>query len=141
MQNNRLAPDHFFRLADARNRDYRQDQYVALLEAAPQTEKAALAILRTVHHRQETSRRRDRKWTVQPDLTFDPIAPQGEDTDGHIVAALSCLPLEDQDIISQHIIEGMSLRDIAKQQGVSKDCIRKRYDHAKQKLQALAQKE
>jgi hypothetical protein len=53
---NRLAPDHFLHLADARNEDYRQDQYLILLESAPQTEREALALLKTVHHRQETSR-------------------------------------------------------------------------------------
>jgi len=133
--NKTLPADHFLRLCDARNEDHRQDQYVALLQGAPQSEREALALLRTVHHRQETSRRRERKRTVQ--LSFDPVAPQSIDSDGHMVSALSRMAFDEQAIINDHVVSGMSFRVIAKQQGVSKDSIRKRYDHAKKKLQAL----
>jgi RNA polymerase sigma factor (sigma-70 family) len=134
MESNKLLNDHFLHLADARDgTDQKQDQFLALLEAAPQTEAEALAILSTVHHRHERSRRNTKQRTCQ--LNFDPIAPQKEEDTGALVSALDLLPDKDQNIIRDHVLDGLSFVEIARQEGISKSGAAKRYTVAKRHLE------
>ena len=138
MPNSTLPADHFLHLANSRNEDDRQEQYLALLEAAPQTLESAEAVLSALHHRQEWNRRQHKKRFIP--LSFDPIAQQTPDNDGDLMSALNLLSPADQKLIRDHVIEENSLRAIGKRDSVSKDTIRKRYDLAKEKLIALTPK-
>src|ERR1700677_626570 len=115
----------FLYLADSiRNEDSRQDAYLILLERQPQTKAEAELILSSLHHRTEWNRRQDRKRNVQ--LTFNPPATQVEWDDGVAVAALDRLPDADRHLIEEHVLEGLTLRQMATKAGVSKDTIAKR---------------
>lgn len=119
--------------------DERQDAYLALLEADPKTETDALDILSKSHHRAEYQSRMDRQRSLP--LLCEPATSARPAPNGPAVAALESLPDEDRQLITDHVLNGTSLRAIAKAAGVSKDTIRKRYDRAKQKLAALVQKQ
>jgi len=138
MPNSTLPANHFLYLANSRNEDDRQEQYLALLEAAPQSLESAEAVLSALHHRQEWNRRQHKKRFIP--LSFDPIAKQSRNDDGDLVTTLNLLSPADQKIIRDHVLEENSLRAIAKRESVSKDTIRKRYDLAKAKLIALTPK-
>ena len=122
-----------------RNLDERQEAFLALLEEQPDSEQAAKDILSRLHHRTEYKERHSRRLTKGKilQLNFDPIAPEHDDNDGEVMAALDLLPPTLRHVIEEHVIEGESLRDIAKREGVSKDTIRRRYDRAAEKLSHL----
>ena len=127
-------------LADSiRNRDERQDAYLAILDGQPDSEEAARLILSRLHHRTEYSERQSRRHTKGKvlQLNFDPVAPEPDDNDGEAMAALDRLPADLRAVIEEHVIEGVSLRDIAKREGVSKDTIRRRFDQAADRLRQL----
>ncbi|WP_263377737.1 sigma-70 RNA polymerase sigma factor region 4 domain-containing protein [Granulicella paludicola] len=126
-----LPNDHFFSLCDARDEDAKQDQYLALLEAQPQSEADARAILKTLHHRHERARRNRRKRGIQ--LDFDPPAPQIERYE-EVTLAISSLSAEEGLLIEQHVFEEMSLRSIADHSGVPRETLRRRYNNIKAKL-------
>ena len=54
-----------------------------------------------------------------------------------MIAALDCLSGSDRELIEVHVIDEESLRDIAKERGLSKDAMRKRYNIAASKLKEL----
>jgi RNA polymerase sigma factor (sigma-70 family) len=131
-----LPNDHFFSLCDARDEDARQDQCLALLEAQPQSEADARAILKTLHHRHERTQRRGRI-TIQ--LEFDPVAPQQDDERGAVASALDRLSGPDQDIIRAHVINEEPLCEIASRLGISRETAWRRYSRAKKKLAAMCE--
>lgn len=128
----------FLHLADSiRNPDHRQNALLALLEAQPATEAQAVAVLSCLHHKEESIQRRYRKRNMQ--LNFDPIAPQHDPCDGKMIAALDRLSGPDRELIEAHVLDGISLRNLAKNAGVSKDTIHKRYTVAANKLRILSE--
>ena len=135
------TPDHFFYLVDSSlDVDLRQDMFLALLSEHPVTELEATAIIMRVRYVNEYAMKKERQRTL-PLLVEPSTDDKGDEDNGYVVAALNTLPDDDQDLIMSHVIEGHSLRTIAKVQGVSKDTIRKRFNLAKDKLISVVKKQ
>ena len=122
-----------------RGADARQDAIVCLLQSQPKTEDEALLVLSRLHHRTEYATRKQRRLTRGTilQLSFDPCAPEDDPHDGPAMAALDLLPASNRKVIEQHVIEGLSFREIAATEGVSKVAIKKRFDIAAEKLRQL----
>ena len=113
--------------------DQRQEMYFALLRECPLSEQDAERILRRVRGQIKYQERKHGHLPILAEPSTDPPEPEN----GPMMKALDLLPAEDQHLVRQHVIDGHSLRDIAKDAGVNEKTIRKRYKRAKAKLKAL----
>jgi RNA polymerase sigma factor (sigma-70 family) len=130
VQPNRLPNDYFLHLVYSPYEDERQSQYLALLEASPQTKAEALAVINKAHYRHDRDfkayRRKNRQLTEYDDME----APQTPVMDHPVSAALDSLPGDGAELIRMHVLDGISLRDIAEQLGVNRETLRRRYKQA-----------
>lgn len=122
---NRLPPEHFLYLAESRYEDEKQSLYLALLDAAPQSKAEAQAIIKKAHYSHEREWRKYRRHNLQ--LDHDPPAPQYDEQSGQITEALDMLPDDDSEIVRMHVLDRISLRDIADALNVSRETLRRRY--------------
>jgi RNA polymerase sigma factor (sigma-70 family) len=135
-RNNPYAEVPFSNLCDARpNTDAHQDQLLALWEKHPKTEAEAKAILKTLHHRRERAYRNDKKRGMPLDLDMPAaeIEPNGE-----LVELVQLLSASDRQLIEDHVLNQMTLAQIAEREGCSKRTISGRFTRAKQKLRTLS---
>jgi RNA polymerase sigma factor (sigma-70 family) len=134
--NNPYQDVPFSHLCDARpNTDAHQDQLLALWEKQPKTEDEAKAILKTLHFRHEWARRNDKKRGMPLDVNMEAnqIQPNGE-----LMELIQSLPASDRRLIEDHVLNEMTLAQIAERDGCSKRTISGRFTRAKRKLQTLS---
>jgi len=124
---NRLPPEHFLHLAESKYEDEKQSLYLALLEAAPQSKAEAQAIIKKAHYLHEREWRKDRRRMLQFPEHYDPPAPQYDDKDSPIVKMLETLPAGDAEIVRMHVLDGVSLRDMADEFNIPRETLRRRY--------------
>lgn len=127
MKPQKLPNDHFLYLAESRYEDEKQSLYLALLEAAPQSKTEAQAIIKKTHYSHEREWRKERRRMLQFPENYDPPAPQYDDQDGPIVKMLETLPDDDAEIVRMHVLDGVSLRDIADELNIARETLRRRY--------------
>jgi len=138
MQSNTTLPaDHFLYLTDKTwDADDRQSQCLALLEARPTTEDEARNIIRTAHNRHEREWRRFKQSFAQ--LVYEPAANNATQKPSQIEQCLSSIPPEQAELVKMHVLDGLSLRDIAQQLKIPRETLRRRYLKATKALRQSA---
>lgn len=136
-----LPGTHFFTLVTDSNEDTRQNQYVALLEQQPQTEEQALKLLSSIHHIDEWNNRQFHR--IHAPLNYE--APDKEDERertrpiGNLESELELLPEEDRNIIQRHVLDGLTVRELSIELGISKSTAGRRIQNSLKNYRELLQ--